>query len=571
MSDNLDNQPVQEELKALALENKRLARELRTTKNVLDKITNTVEAKDAFGRAVSASGARQKAYTDILLDNCPDIIFLLDDRDQFVLCTSTLLRIGGIHNADMIMNKPYDEALAPYMDAVTLATLRDCIADARERGRLSITAYADFAQTGEPLCYTISFKSIAGEEAANAQITNGVLAVFTDMTDIMREKERAEAANMAKSDFLATMSHEIRTPMNAILGMSELLHRESDMLTGTQAEYISHIRKSSRALLTIINDILDFSKIEAGKLDLITADYNLHQLLNNLQSIFAMMFADKSLYFNFEIADNLPVRFHGDENRLRQILTNLLSNAMKYTNAGGATLHAQLVAGETLRFDVRDTGMGIREEDTSKLFRPFEQLDTRRNKNIVGTGLGLAISHRLAQMMDGRMTLETEYGTGSTFTLHIPYVLPVSDVEDAPHEEIKDFAAPDARVLVVDDIQINLAVAEAMLGTFKIAPISAARGSDALLLAAQTPFDLIFMDHMMPEMDGIETTAALRKLNPHCAAVPIIALTANAIHGVEEMFLQNQFNGYLSKPMALDTLNACLRKWLPNELIEEEN
>jgi len=554
-----------DEIRGLQLENKKLARELRVTKSIMDKIMRSGEAKDVFGTTLTAVGAQQKAYTDMLLESCPNIIFLLDDDGNFVLCTNVLLKLCGIHNFDFINSKPYAEVFAPYLDAETQARFLIAVADARAQGMAAMTSWIDFSRTGTPRCYSIELMTIGSDKGGNANITAGVLAVFTDMTDIMREKQRSESANNAKSDFLATMSHEIRTPMNAILGMSEMLGRSE--LSDAQAKYVSDIRKSSQSLLAIINDILDFSKIEAGRLDIVRSDYNLQQLLDNLRSIFSLMILGKNLDFDFNVDANVPQWVRGDENRLRQILTNLLSNAMKYTNEGLVSVHVYLVDEGKLRFDICDTGIGIRKEDQSRLFRPFEQLDTRRNKNVIGTGLGLAISHRLTNLMNGRLTLQSEYGKGSVFSVTLPYESSLTAHYVLEEENHNEFNAPNARVLVVDDIEINLAVAEAMLGAFAIEPVSVYSGPEAIRAAAKHEFDIIFMDHMMPEMDGVEATLQLRALGGWCTTVPIIALTANAINGMEEMFLKNQFDDYLPKPLDLATLNICLRKWLPQNLI----
>jgi CheY-like chemotaxis protein len=395
-----------------------------------------------------------------------------------------------------------------------------------------------------------------------------VLAVFIDFTDILREKERAEAASNAKSDFLAVMSHEIRTPMNAILGLNELLSRSE--LNPIQYKYLQDIRKSAQSLLTIINDILDFSKIEAGKMEIINADFNLPALLDNLRVMFEIMFAEKKLLFTFRVDENIPDIIYGDENRLRQVLTNLLSNAMKYTSAGFVEFFAWGMLPEgVLRFDIKDSGMGIRKEDAGKLFQPFEQLDTRRNRNVAGTGLGLAICYRLCRLMGGDLWLESEYSIGSTFSVAIPYNPPREDPGAAAPGVLREFFAPDVRVLVVDDIEINLDVTQAMLESFGIRTDLALRGELAIELVQKNAYDLIFMDHMMPEMDGVETTTRIRDLGEAYRKIPIIALTANVVGGAEAMFLQNQFNGLLSKPIDFASLNLCLRKWLPREKIQE--
>jgi CheY-like chemotaxis protein len=272
---------------------------------------------------------------------------------------------------------------------------------------------------------------------------------------------------------------------------------------------------------------------------------------------------------------------YGDENRLRQVLTNLLSNAMKYTPQGQVEFSAWLssdskLSGEEdsgevspafLRFDIQDTGIGIRDEDAGKLFKPFEQLDTRKNRNVVGTGLGLAICFKLCRLMGGDLWLKSEYGAGSVFSVAIPYIPAAESAGDTAPGTPVEFSARDVKVLVVDDIEINLELTEAMLESFDIKTDLAKRGEDALELVQTNTYDIIFMDHMMPGMDGIETTRRIRGLKGPCAAVPIIALTANVINDAESMFLENQFNGFLAKPIEFASLNLCLRKWLPPEKI----
>jgi signal transduction histidine kinase/CheY-like chemotaxis protein len=562
-----ENEQLREEVKQLKLQLTKLARELRVNRSFLDKVTKAVEAKDTLGSVLSAANARQRAYTDILLENCPSIILLIDDAGRLVLSTRVFLTVTGSPNFDYIKNRDWREVFARYLHEEALEKLKTAFASvSSSSGIVTMSEWIDFSGQGNDRNYTIELRRIGSEAGGDAGINAGVLAVFVDLTDFMHEKQKAEAANTAKSDFLATMSHEIRTPMNAILGMSEMLVR-SDLST-QQRKYLSDIRKSSQALLVIINDILDFSKIEAGKMELVNTSYNLHMLIDNLQAIFELLCQDKNLEFYCRKDSTLPVMVSGDENRLRQVLTNILSNASKYTKAGMVEFSAYLSLDGWLVFIVKDTGIGIKEDDLEKLFKPFEQLDLRKNRNVVGTGLGLAISYNLCLLMGGSLTLTSIYGKGTTFEIKIPYT--PSDREAAEVREFAgEFKAKSARILVVDDIETNLSVAEALLSTFDIYPDLAFGGVQAIALAQERHYDLIFMDHMMPEMDGLETTRHLRELGGWNSEVPIIALTANAIHGVEELFRRHKMDDFLPKPLDFNDLNLCLRRWLPPEIIQE--
>jgi signal transduction histidine kinase/CheY-like chemotaxis protein len=506
------------------------------------------------------------------------------------------------------------------------------------------------------------------------------------------EKEKAEALARSKGDFLAKMSHEIRTPMNAITGMAELALREH--LPDTSREHILTIKQASQNLLSIINDILDFSKIESGKLEIIPVDYLFSSLINDVINIIRTRVIDSNIQFVVNIDSNIPNALLGDEIRVRQTLLNVLSNAVKYTEEGFVSLtvtsntnSVKTSSGETIEntvnlcIEVADSGKGIKQEDLGKLFGDFVQLDLTKNKGIEGTGLGLAITRNLVKAMGGDVSVNSEYGKGSKFTITLPqkirsqeklasvekpeeksvlvyeqreiYALSIlrslenlgvkcalaanqreldektenqewpyvfvsfdllentaktiikrkpdvkiialakfgevftnknlsvltmpaysisiantlngiSSAYSAEKETEVKFTAPDVNILIVDDINTNLKVAEGLLQPYRMKVDLCLSGLEAVRAVKQKYYDIVFMDHMMPEMDGIEATAAIRKLEMR-NTVPIIALTANAVVGMREMFIENGFNDFLTKPIDVSKLDEMLDRWIPKE------
>ena len=504
--------------------------------------------------------------------------------------------------------------------------------------------------------------------------------------NLLAEREAALVSAQIKTNFLANMSHEIRTPMNAILGMTELIMHEN--VSGTVMAHATDIRNACRGLLTIINDILDISKIESGKLEIVPIRYNISSMLMDVINIIKMRADKKAISFVVNIDTNIPSELLGDELRIRQILINILNNAIKFTQRGQITLtvsHQFKNDACQLEFSVKDTGVGIKQEDMDKVFVLFQQVDTKKNREIEGTGLGLSISKQLAEMMDGSIEMESEYGVGSTFTVSIRQEIvnnqPVAALKNPSRNSVivyenraeylesityaldslgcryeictnrsemyksldefecdyifisslyvrgvqsvaarkqpnaviatlngdgttyldsnmiyismpihclqlanifndehytkmdnthtSNIVAPDARVLVVDDNDVNLKVAVGLLSIYKIKADSASGGLRAITMVKDNDYDLIFMDHMMPEMDGIDTTVAIRALGSKYKLLPIIALTANAIGGVKEMFRAEGLDDFLAKPIEMTKLDAILKKWLPKAKQQE--
>lgn len=408
---------------------------------------------------------------------------------------------------------------------------------------------------------------------------DNTVVIRHNMKEMERLMHEAEASNEAKSAFLANMSHEIRTPMNAICGMTDMLLDEE--LSERGKEYAATIKSSGEGLLSIINDILDFSKIESGKMPIIPEEYYFSSMIHDLMSMMEVRVKEKPVKLRAEIQDDIPCKLYGDIGRVKQVIINIMGNATKFTNEGTITLKVswktETIDTGRLIFSVIDTGIGIRPEHMSKLFDAFEQVDMKKNRGIEGTGLGLSISKLLVQHMGGQIQVESEYGKGSCFTFDIMQkVIDATPCEYSKNKKTKvkqfklTFTAPDARVLVVDDNQVNLRVASGLLKKFDIVPDLVDNGKDCVeMIRRESRYDLIFMDHMMPETDGIEATELIRAIGtPYTDKVPIIALSANAVHGMEDEFLKGGMNGFLPKPIALDMLAETLEKWLPMDKIQ---
>ena len=389
------------------------------------------------------------------------------------------------------------------------------------------------------------------------------------------ERRRADEANRAKSAFLSNMSHEIRTPMNAIVGMTEILLRDEH--SPKTVDYLHNIQRSGDSLLSIINDILDFSKIESGKLDIIEAPYDPYIMLNDLKVIFLTRVGEKSLILDYDIDENLPSTLLGDSLRVRQIIINLMNNAIKFTDEGMVRLSIHVVAQSEsnvkLKVSVRDTGQGIREEDLNKLFQSFSQVNSLKNHSKEGSGLGLAICKSLVNLMGGNISVESKYGEGSIFSFDLIQKL-VTEEEAAKYKRERNaekaFKAPMARVLIVDDNEMNITVALGLLEPLEMILDTAVNGQDAIDKTMANHYDLIFMDHMMPVMDGLEATEKLRAIDEdYFRNVPIIALSANAQKESIDAFLASGMNDSVSKPIRMNEICRVLREYLPHEYIQE--
>jgi len=405
-------------------------------------------------------------------------------------------------------------------------------------------------------------------------------------------KEEAETANKAKSSFLSNMSHEMRTPLNVIIGLTDLHLETNAERPGEMYDDIRKINSAGSTLLGIVNDVLDISKIEAGKLELLPIKYCAASLLNDIITLNVIRIESKPINFIVDIDENVPYDLYGDDLRLSQVFNNLLSNAFKYTREGSVTLkiNSKKEADDIwLNISVSDTGIGIKEKDIEKIFLEYGQVDTGANRKIEGTGLGLPITKKLITLMGGEIRVESEHGKGSTFFVHLKQGY-VSDTVLGREivESLKNFSFADnkqhvsaklvrndmsyARVLVVDDFETNLDVAAGLLKKYKMQVDCTTSGQDAInrIKAGEPVYDAVFMDHMMPEMDGIEATRHIRNLDSEYAkAIPIISLTANAISGNEQMFLENGFQAFLAKPIDMLKLDTILKQWVRDKSRED--
>lgn len=394
-------------------------------------------------------------------------------------------------------------------------------------------------------------------------------------------KHEALAANEAKGKFLAQMSHEIRTPINVVLGMDEMILREST--EPNVREYAMDIHTAGQSLLSLINDILDFSKIDSGKVEIVPAVYETCSMFHDLVNMTLQRAKDKELQLVVEIDHEIPTCLYGDDVRIRQVLINILTNAVKYTEKGTVWLRIKSrVAGENavLYFEVEDTGIGIREADLPKLTVEFERIEEDRNRHIEGTGLGMSITVQLLKLMNSQLHVESEYGKGSKFYFELEQKMidgtPIGDFDARVRQMTENFSyessflAPDAKLLVVDDNAVNRKVLRNLLKETKIQVSEASGGAECLRLVQENHYDLIFLDHMMPEMDGVETLHRMKAMSEFpCRDTPVVVLTANAVSGAKEAYLEEGFDNFLSKPIVPEKLESMIRKMLPEELLQK--
>ncbi|WP_051555333.1 ATP-binding protein [Anaerovibrio lipolyticus] len=562
-------------LKSLQIELKRANREIKRLQRENNILAALAEQANKFREYSEHSKGQQVFYNAMLLQNSPNISIMLDMDLNTVMATEPFFQRSS-YTFEQVNDGVYIyDLFEGLMDNIGRRHIEEMCKETRDEGKN--IQYMDRMEVhGMEENFDIYVRPAINQDKEIA----GVMLIMVDITDIIRAKERAESADRAKSSFLANMSHEIRTPMNAINGMSEFIIR--DTTDSFARENALLIKSASASLLAIINDILDFSKIEAGKMDIINTPYQMSSIINDVMTMISIRLKDKDVELIMDIDENIPYSLIGDEIRIKQVMVNLLNNAVKFTHNGYIKMKMwfeKMPEGNAVKIFscVEDTGCGIKPTDLVKLFSSFEQVDTKRNRSVEGTGLGLAISKRLCRSMGGDITVDSIYGKGSIFTWTV-----VNKVDDwKPMGKLNkddslfqrklfkyNFTAEEATALIVDDNRVNLKVAEGMLAPYKVKTTCVESGAEALNLLTNEKFDIVFMDHMMPVMDGVECMYKIREI-PGCQYTVVIALTANAISGMKEQYCEYGFQGFLAKPIEAKELDECLKQFLPEEKINK--
>ena len=568
-----------EELASLKLENKKLKRENKHLQRDNEMLRMANEQAAHIQEFVQRDNMRQLFYNDQLLKTSPYIIILTDEHLQLVMASEMFFLFTGEDSSRIENGFALEDSLKNFMEPEELKDFMKQCRDSLAGEYIPSYIYTkDMGGTKNYLQITIrAMRNAEGE-------IPGLNIIFVDMTEMIEAREHADEANKAKSSFLANMSHEIRTPINAVLGMDEMILRESS--EAQIRSYAGNIRQAGKTLLALINEILDFSKVEEGKMEIIPTRYELGSLVNDVVNMVTERVKKKGLELKVDIDEEIPHELFGDEIRIKQCILNVLNNSVKYTEKGqvGLEMGYGRIDDEhiSLKVKVTDTGIGMKKEDLERLFAPFTRIEEKRNRNIEGTGLGMNITKSLLELMGTSLHVESEYGIGSEFSFEIEQKIlsnePIGDYAEnfkSRSEDVSDrvykpqFYAPSARVLVVDDTETNLLVIKALLKATGVQVDTVSSGREALTALDYAEYDIIFVDHMMPEMDGIETLGEMKKRDDYDRSTHI-ALTANAISGSREKYLSYGFDDYLSKPVDGALLEKTMMRYIdPSKLTSE--
>jgi len=570
-SDESDEMDMQSKLTQLERENRRLNREIDHMKHAI------AQEKTAYTTILNQQKAstfimrERERYLMLLLANSPSIILFLSQTGRVEFCTDYFVSRAGYKSAADVTGRPITEIFAPFVDDKSHAKMM-------ELGRNVI-------QTNMPVSFDtrFSFKQDGTYEDFDGLIvpmndeqndSKGLMLLLHNTTDLIRSREEALAASKAKSSFLSNMSHEIRTPMNAIIGMTSIGKNEKTIDRMIYA--FEKIETAGTHLLGVINDILDISKIEAGKMELSYINFSFTQMIDRVASVVKIKIQDKKQHFSLDADPDIPKILFGDDQRLAQVIANLLSNATKFTSEGGSIeLAARLLDLQTdkcvIQVSVKDSGIGMSKEEQGKLFSAFQQAEAGTSRKFGGTGLGLVISKSILEMMDGDIRVESEPGKGSCFIFtaslgvpeHIEGIDDARQVVKSPSDKTDDHKEDFSGrvILLVDDVEINLEIAMALLEPTNITIDTAIGGKESVDAFAASPgrYDLILMDMQMPGIDGLQATRMIRAMNtPEAAAIPIIAMTANVFKEDIQKCLDVGMNGHLGKPIEMNEVLKVL-------------